>query len=133
MNKREIGAEYEAVAASYLENQGMVLLHNNFRCRQGEVDLVGLHQGCLVFVEVKYRKNEACGTPEGAVGSLKQARICRTSDFFRTRFPQYGNLQVRYDVIAVCGEKIKWYQNAFSYIPHDFEKQFSHRNRNTGW
>lgn len=133
MNKREIGTEYEAVAATYLKNQGMVLLHKNFRCRQGEVDLIGLHQECLVFIEVKYRKNKACGTPEEAVGSLKQERICRTSDFFRIRFPQYGNLQVRYDVIAVCEGEIKWYQNAFSYVPYGFGRQTAHRNRMNGW
>ena len=133
MNRRKTGTFYEKQAARYLESRGYEILWHSYRCRFGEIDLVARDGAYLVFVEVKYRKNEACGTPEEAVGSLKQARICRTSDFFRTRFPQYGNLQVRYDVIAVCGEKIKWYQNAFSYIPHDFGKQFSHRNRNTGW
>lgn len=124
MNKRVVGAEYEAVAASYLEEQGMLLLHKNFRCRQGEVDLIGLHQDCLVFVEVKYRKSDISGLPEEAVGLRKQAKICRTSDYFRVRYPQYSQLQVRYDVVALCNEKVSWYQNAFPYLQGNANKAF---------
>ncbi|MBS7339519.1 MAG: YraN family protein [Lachnospiraceae bacterium] len=124
MNKRAVGAEYEAVAASYLMKQGMVLIYKNFKCRQGEVDLIGLHQNCLVFIEVKYRKNDTSGMPEEAVGLRKQAKICRTSDYFRIRYPKYSQMQVRYDVVALCNENIRWYQNAFPYLKGNAEKDF---------
>ncbi len=116
MNKREIGKEYEQAAASYLKQKGFQVLESNFRCRQGEVDLIGIHQECLVFVEVKYRKNDDTGSPEEAVNYRKQIRICKTSEYYRMCHPRYGDRQVRYDVVAICGEEIRWHQNAFDYV-----------------
>lgn len=115
MNKRQVGSEYEKQAAGYLEKYGFVCLEQNFRCRQGEIDLVGIHEGCLVFVEVKYRKNKRAGAPEEAVGEGKQAKICLVSDYYRTVHRDTARMQVRYDVVAVCGDEISWYQNAFPY------------------
>ena len=98
-----------------MKERGFVLLAENFRCRQGEVDLVGQEEDCLVFVEVKYRSREKSGSPEEAVGSLKQQRICRTSDYFRLQNPRLSRLQVRYDVVAVTDTQVRWYKNAFPY------------------
>lgn len=115
MNQREKGKEQEEQAARYLVEHGFVLLEKNFRSRQGEVDLVGLHENCLVFVEVKYRKSASSGLPEEAVGSLKQSRICLASDYYRLTHPEEESRQIRYDVVAICGEEIHWHQNAFPY------------------
>lgn len=115
MNQRKLGKQYEEKAAAYLREKGLRLLTENFNCRQGEIDLIGIHENCLVFVEVKYRRGERSGTPEEAVGDLKQQRICRASDYFRAQNPRYAHLQVRYDVAAIRGETIYWYKNAFPY------------------
>lgn len=115
MNQVKTGKEYEEKAAAYLSRQGMRLLVCNFRCRQGEIDIIGIHEGCLVFVEVKYRKDNSRGAAEEAVGVSKQKKICHTSDYFRISHKQYQSLQVRYDVVAVNGKEICWYQNAFPY------------------
>lgn len=115
MNRKETGKKYEEKAALYLEGKGVVILERNFRCRQGEVDLIGVHEGCLVFVEVKYRKNTVSGAPEEAVSHAKQLKICLVSDYYRLLHPTEGKKQVRYDVLAVCGEEITWHQNAFPY------------------
>ena len=106
---------FEEKASAFLEEQGVRILERNFRCRQGEIDLVGIHEGCLVFVEVKYRRNERSGMPEEAVGAGKQMKICRVSDYFRIRNKNYQDMQVRYDVVAIGGEEIRWYKNAFFY------------------
>lgn len=111
----EKGREYESVAYEYLQKEGMKILQKNFRCRQGEVDLIGLHKGCLVFVEVKYRKSSRSGMPEEAVGEAKQRKICRTSDYYRMKHPEFGRCQIRYDVLALLGDEIRWHQNAFPY------------------
>lgn len=116
MNKRSVGADYEQKAADYLEKNGFQVVERNFHSRQGEIDIIGLHEGQLVFVEVKYRRNEKAGFPEEAVDFKKQSRICRTSDYYRLKNPVYGNMQIRYDVITICGESLKWYPNAFEYI-----------------
>lgn len=117
MNKRRVGASYEQKAVSYLEGNGFLVLERNFYSRQGEVDIIGIHQDCLVFVEVKYRKDSQTGYPEEAVDLKKQMKICRTSDYYRIRHPEHENRQIRYDVVAICGEQVKWYRDAFSYLP----------------
>lgn len=113
----ETGRHYEETAYQYLEKAGMKMLQKNFRCRQGEIDLIGLHKGCLVFVEVKFRGSTKSGMPEEAVGEAKQKKICRASDYFRMKHPQLSRMQVRYDVLALCREEIRWHQNAFPYRP----------------
>lgn len=115
MDKKKIGQSYEDKAAAYLEEKGVTVLERNFRCRQGEIDIIGLHGSCLVFVEVKYRKSAALGMPEEAVGIVKQLKICMVSDYYRVTHPSDGERQIRYDVVAICGEVITWYQNAFPY------------------
>lgn len=116
LNQRELGKKYEDLAAAYLKDKGMQIIYQNYRCRQGEVDLVGIHENCLVFVEVKYRKSNRQGMPEEAVGVRKQMKICRTSDYFRVSHGRYSAMQVRYDVISVINDEITWYQNAFAYV-----------------
>lgn len=114
-NKREKGSEYERKAAAYLEQQGFQTLSFRFSCRQGEIDLIGIEKDELVFVEVKYRRTSAMGFPEEAVDRIKQERICRCSSLFLLKHPEYRHLQVRYDVVAICGEEYRWYRNAFPY------------------
>ena len=115
MNKRTTGTKREKQAAEYLTSQGMRILETNFRSRQGEVDLIGIHENCLVFVEVKYRKNTRSGLPEEAVSLPKQQKICLVSDYYRLQHPKEGTRQVRYDVVAFCGDEIVWHKNAFPY------------------
>ena len=116
MNKRTTGKLYEEKAAAFLKERGFFLLDMNYRCRQGEVDLIGIHDGCLVFVEVKYRKDTGSGAPEEAVGPAKQMIICRVSDYYRLAKPAEAARQVRYDVVAICGEDVRWYRDAFNYV-----------------
>ena len=115
-NNRAIGAQYEAKAEAYLEKQGMRILCKNYRCRQGEIDLVGIHGDCLVFTEVKYRSSMQAGMPEEAVGIMKQKRICRVAEFYLYMHPYYNNFSVRYDVLAIVGEDIRWHRAAFEHI-----------------
>ena len=59
MNTRKIGTEYESRAAEWLEDIGYEILSRNFRSSYGEIDLIARQGACLVFVEVKYRKNSS--------------------------------------------------------------------------
>ena len=116
MNKREIGESYEEAAALYLKEQGVRIIEKNFRCRQGEIDLIGWHGDYLVFFEVKYRKNAETGYPAEAVGIQKQRKICRTAAYFLYQRKLGESIPVRFDVVGICGEHVSWYQNAFDYI-----------------
>lgn len=113
MNKREVGKAYEKRAEDYLKEQGFRILERNFRVRQGEIDLIGYHRNELVFVEVKYRKDKRKGLPEEAVTSAKQRQISKVAEFYLMRHPLAGGRGCRYDVVAICGEEITWYENAF--------------------
>lgn len=113
MNKREVGKAYEKRAEDYLKEQGFCILERNFRVRQGEIDLIGYHRNELVFVEVKYRKDKRKGLPEEAVTPAKQRQISKVAEFYLMLHPLAGGRACRYDVVAICGEEITWYENAF--------------------
>lgn len=113
MNKREIGSRYEETAAAYLTGQGYGILEHNFRCRQGEIDLVCHHGRYLVFVEVKYRTRETMGAPAEAVDYRKQERIRHAASFYLYSHRLPEDTPCRFDVVGILGEKIELIQNAF--------------------
>lgn len=116
MNKRKIGTDKETLAAQYLEEQGVRIIVRNFRIRQGEIDLIGYDGEYLVFFEVKYRNTRQKGLPEEAVGLQKQKAICRVADYYRSTRRISLNKAMRYDVLAIEKEEIRWYRNAFEHI-----------------
>ena len=65
-NRRAIGTEYETLACEYLTRHGYQILCRNFRCRQGEIDIIARDRDYLVFIEVKYRRDEHEGDPAQA-------------------------------------------------------------------
>lgn len=71
MNRRKEGAYYENLVAEYLKTQGYEILEKNYRCRIGEIDLIAKEGETLVFVEVKYRRDDKMGNPKEAVDSKK--------------------------------------------------------------
>lgn len=111
-----MGTKAEIRAAEYLTKQGMRIIERNFRNKQGEIDIIGYHKNYLVFVEVKSRTNTLKGSPEAAVGIAKQRQICKVGDYYRFLHHLSSVTPIRYDVIAIQGENINWYQNAFSHI-----------------
>ena len=111
-----MGAVWEQKAVEYLEARGMKIKERNFRNRQGEIDIIGYHDGYLVFVEVKYRSGNDKGYAAEAVDYRKQRQICKVADYYRYIHRLGENIAVRYDVIAVQGEEIEWLQNAFPHI-----------------
>ncbi len=115
-NNRQVGEAQESQAVVKLEELGYQILQKNFRCRIGEIDIIARHQGYLVFVEVKYRKNRNAGYAAEAVNWKKQQVISRVADFYlRTHCERIP--ACRFDVVAIDGEQILVYENAFSYIP----------------
>ena len=57
MTAQDIGNLLEDCAVNFLQRADVDILHRNFRCRFGEVDIIARDQDTLVFVEVRYRKN----------------------------------------------------------------------------
>ena len=115
MNTRAKGAEYEARAAEFLESRGYEILERNFRGARGEIDLIARQENCLVFIEVKHRKTDRLGDAAAAVDPRKQQRLPKMAAFYclSRRVPQ--ETPCRFDVIAVTGEKLTHYENAFDF------------------
>ena len=113
MNKRSLGSEKEKLAAEFLQKQGYHIREMNFRCRQGEIDIVAWEDRYLVFVEVKYRLDGRSGEPEEAVTPGKQQTIRRVAEYYlhRYRFPE--NTPCRFDVVGIKGGEIRLIRNAF--------------------
>ena len=113
MNKREQGSHYETMAAEYLKNKGYEIILQNFFSKNGEIDIIAKDTDNLVFCEVKYRSNTRYGLPEEAVDYRKQDKIRKTAAYYlyRNNFPV--ETRVRFDVIAVLGEKITHIEDAF--------------------
>lgn len=116
MNTRQKGTEKEQLASAYLAARGMRIVERNFRGRQGEIDIIGYHNCYLVFVEVKYRSSAAKGSALAAVDARKQRQICKVADYYRYLHQLGENTMVRYDVVALQGERVQWIQNAFPHI-----------------
>lgn len=114
-NRREVGASYEKLAAEYLRQQGYEIIDCNFRCRQGEIDIVAKDHGTLVFVEVKYRSSRTSGSPLEAVDGKKQRVISKTAAYYCYRHGYGESTPCRFDVVAVSGNEIVLVKNAFEY------------------
>lgn len=112
-NKRKIGGRYEAVAARYLERQGLRILEQNYRCRSGEIDLIAGDGHYLVFVEVKYRANRRNGEPAEAVNDYKQQHIRRAAQHYLYSHRYETDTPCRFDVIGILGEEVQWIRDAF--------------------
>lgn len=113
MNPGKEGRFWEQEAAGYLRRAGVVILEQNFRCSRGEIDLIGYHRGCLVFFEVKYRRNDAYGTPQEAVDARKRQRILLCARVYRYQKQIPQEQPVRFDVIAIQKGRFCWIRNAF--------------------
>ena len=114
-NRRETGTQYEKMAAAYLQKQGYEIIEQNFRCRQGEIDIIAQDGEYLFFCEVKYRSTEQKGHPLEAVTVQKQHRISRTALYY---IAKKGLIDVpcRFDVIGILDKEIVLYKNAFDFI-----------------
>lgn len=115
-NKRTIGDVYEEKAVEYLKNHGYFIICRNFQCRLGEVDIIAREGGSLVFIEVKYRKTSRKGRPEEAVTLAKQRKICRMADYYRMQRGYGDGISCRFDVVAILGDEVALYRNAFEYV-----------------
>lgn len=118
VNKRKVGAFYEKAACEYLERQGILIIQKNYRCKMGEIDIIGRQGNCVIFFEVKYRKSQVYGQALAAVNYEKQKTMCKCAAIYCMQHPWVQ--EIRYDVIGITDTKIDWVQNAFLHIGYGF-------------
>ena len=80
--KQVTGKLGEDLATKYLEKIGYKIVARNFRCRQGEIDIIARKSEELVFVEVKARTNLSYGSPAEAVDFAKQKHMEKVAKYY---------------------------------------------------
>lgn len=71
---------------------------------------------CLVFVEVKYRRNKAAGHPAEAVTRHKQKKIIHAAEYYCWKHRIADTCPCRFDVVAILGDEVEHIRNAFEYV-----------------
>jgi putative endonuclease len=99
-DRHDLGAAGEQAAEHFLRKKRYVIVARNYRCKVGEVDLVALDRGTLVFVEVKTRRHAGFGAPIEAVDMRKQRQIVRAARHFIAAHRLHDR-DARFDVVGV--------------------------------
>lgn len=119
----KIGLTAEEIAYQYLQKQGLKPLARNFRCQYGEIDLIMREADSIVFIEVRYRKNQRYGGAIYSVQKEKQRRLIAAAHYFLQKQPWMMQSACRFDVVGLTQidelaliktEAITWIKNAFS-------------------
>ncbi len=114
--RQELGKTGEDLAVAELERRGYAILARRYRTRHGEIDIVARDEETVVFVEVKARVSDECGSAAEAVTPRKQRRLASMAVDYLAR---HGLTETpcRFDVVAIDGEvssvRLTLYRNAF--------------------
>ena len=113
--RKLLGKLGEDRAALYLSRRGYKILERNFRTPAGEIDLIALHEGEVVFVEGKTRTDGSFGPPELAVNPAKQRRMLKAALSY-IKAKKFHQVPCRFDVVAINGateQEVELIRNAF--------------------
>lgn len=117
ITQREIGDDGEQLAEKYLTDRRLTLIERNYRCFFGEIDLIMRDCDCLVFIEVKQRKNTRYGSPLEMVSLRKKEKLRRTAEHYIAHHKISSHQAMRFDVVGIIASgaatSVQWVQNAF--------------------
>ena len=75
MKRKETGNLGEKLARDFLKKKGYKIIETNYRCADGEMDIIARQKDCLVFVEVRTKTGSGFGSPEESVTATKRAKL----------------------------------------------------------
>jgi putative endonuclease len=100
MKPKEVGALGEKIARDFLRKRGYKIIESNYRCPQGEIDIIARNKGSLVFIEVKTRTGTNLGIPEESVNAQKQAKLRQVAlSYLQKHHDSSGDWRI--DVVAI--------------------------------
>jgi len=112
-----LGNRAEKLALNYLQKQGLRFHQKNYHCRYGEIDLILWHQEYLVFVEVRYRKNQQFGGALESVDQHKQRKLNLSAQCYLMQHKKLNDIPCRFDILCMNGDlkapHYLWIKNAF--------------------
>lgn len=114
---RTIGAQIEKSVRVYLESKGLLFVCANYYSKYGEIDLIMRENSTLVFIEIRYRKDNGYGDGLSTVTPRKQDKIKKTAFCYLKKTQLFDKTNCRFDVVSVAKEEnglsIDWIQDAF--------------------
>ena len=114
-NKRGQWAEH--LAEDYLAKHGLKLIQRNYTCRMGEIDLIMREHDTIIFVEVRYRKNDQYGGGLESIDFRKQKKVKITAMHYLQNNDRNQEHSCRFDAMIITGissePSINWIKNAF--------------------
>ena len=116
-DRRARGDAVETAALAHLQGHGVHLLARNAQARGGEIDLVMLDAGTVVFVEVRYRASAAFGGGIASIDAHKRRKLVHAAQVFLMKNPRHAQAACRFDVIDASGDPaaphLEWLRDAF--------------------
>jgi putative endonuclease len=112
VDRAESGRRAEALAATHLESQGLVIVARNFRRRFGELDLVARDGDTLVFVEVRLRSRDDYGGAAASITAAKRKRLTKAAELYLAALDAVP--PCRFDAIlfsALDPPRLEWLRN----------------------
>lgn len=107
----------EQKALDFLKRNGLEPVTRNFNSPCGEIDIIMYDNNYIVFIEVKFRKNNDFINPLEVIDRHKCDRIIATSQYFHQKNHKFSKMMSRFDVVIITGNiknpKIEWIKNAF--------------------
>ena len=99
--RQNLGKSGEDLATSELESRGYAIVARRYRTERGEIDIIARDGETLVFVEVRRKSSDECGTAAESVTPAKQRRVVRMAVEYLWLQGLYDRCPVRFDVVAI--------------------------------
>ena len=106
----ETGSAGEGMAAVYFIARGYTILHQNWRYKHWEVDIIAAKDNVLHFIEVKTRKTKKFGYPEESAGKSKIRNLINAAEEYLFQHPAWKRIQ--FDILAITmikGEPVEYF------------------------
>jgi putative endonuclease len=110
------GNEKEQQACKWLKKQKIKILEQNYRCKGGEIDIIGLDkEKTLIFFEVKYRKTATHGHALEYISKAKQTKIILCAEFYLLNHPKQQHAAMRFDGLTFQADQQEpnWLKDIF--------------------
>ena len=104
MKRRDTGILGEKLAGDFLKKRGYHILETNYRCSEGEIDIIAGHKDSLVFIEVRTKRSLQFGTPEESITPTKREKLRTVAAHYQQTHDNLPSTW-RIDVVAVEMDK----------------------------
>ncbi len=100
MKRRDVGILGEKLAKDFLKKRGYRITETNYRCPEGEIDIVAKHRDYLVFIEVRTKTSLEFGSPEESITPAKMEKLRAVTAHYQQTHSNLPQLW-RIDVVAI--------------------------------